>query len=251
MKQNIKIQLILFACFFSFAVRAQVTIGSEMAPEEAALLQIKENEPNSPGYATGERGILLPRVELNDLSDITLISSSADPDKIAALTGLLVYNVSKKEEMEEGIYEWDGNEWVQLEILSEKEGAYTKKSVESVLSGNLDENKTVVSIGRFSFRFSSGKMPQCKMDIAPSINEEIGYHIARFWDKDGYFYQTQTIQFTPSNYGWKDLYSSAINSDERWEIWLADQTNKKVYNIQFITYTMNSYSIYFVLVTEY
>ncbi|MDR2621579.1 MAG: hypothetical protein LBC48_03240 [Dysgonamonadaceae bacterium] len=251
MKRYIKIQLILFACFFSFAVRAQVTIGFERVPEEAALLQVKENEPNSPGDATARRGILLPRVKLNSLSDITLISPNADPDKIADLTGLLVYNVNKKDEMEEGIYEWNGDEWEQLGIQSEKDGAYTKKSVAWDIANSFDESGSIVSIGRFSFRFSSGKIPQCKMDIAPSMDEEIGYHIARFGNNNGYSYQAKAIPFTPNSYGWHDIYSSAINNDERWEVWLADQTDKKVYNIQFITYKMDSDSIYFILVTEY
>jgi hypothetical protein len=153
MKQ-IQIQLVLLCLSFTLSIQAQVNMGGSLQTtcEPAALLQIKEYDA-SPGVGdkTADKGILLPRVSLNSLSDITVITDKDDADKKASLTGLLVYNVNTVE-MEAGIYEWDGDEWVQLEILSEKEGAYTKRTIKTTLSAN---DLPIVSIGRFDFGFSS------------------------------------------------------------------------------------------------
>jgi hypothetical protein len=255
MKKNIKIQFIFLSLLFTASLHAQVTIGSTEIPEPAALLQIKEHEAVS-GSETAEKGILLPRVKLTDLSDITVIPDS-DPDKIADLTGLLVYNVNTSG-MKAGIYEWDGQEWVPLEILAEDEGAYIKKALVQT-SSLTDDNAPTVNVGRFSFRFSPNKQAQCKMNTSLSANETLGFHIARFWElKDqttgsyiGYTYDAQKLNFTSDNYStWKNLHSAAMNGEERWDVWLADTLKNKVYNVQFIIFTKIT-PTYIVLVTEY
>jgi hypothetical protein len=255
MKQNRKIQLILLSLLFATSLYAQVSIGSLLTPDPAVLLQIKEREA-SDGGATADRGILLPRVELNSLSDITVIANTTpNKNKIADLTGLLVYNVNTAG-MEEGIYEWDGREWVALEVLSEEEGAYTEKAL--IQTNSLDENNTpTVSVGRFSFRFSTNKEAQCKLNAVPSGDETVGFHIGRFWQEInnyehiGYAYDSKILTFTPSNFGWKNLHSTAMAREERWEVWLADAVMNKVYNVRFIIYTRVAAPTYIVLVTEY
>jgi hypothetical protein len=256
MKKDIKIQLILFCLLFTSSVYAQVNIGSQAIPEAAALLQFKTDNIlyDLTGDETADKGILLPRVKLNGLKDMTAVLNNPDPDKIADLTGLLVYNVSDTNGMAKGIYEWDGNEWGLLEIRSEKDGSYTKKSIVSVVENNsLDEDKTMVSVGRFSFRFSLTKEVQCKMNVAPSGTENIGYHIARFWDGNGYAYNSKNLTFSSTDYGWKGLHSQPMSEEQHWEVWLADSQENKVYNVQFIIYTNEIFqtTAYVVLVTEY
>jgi hypothetical protein len=257
MEKNIKILLILFCLLFTSSMHAQVSIGTQDTPEAAALLQI--------GDETADKGILLPRVKLNSLSDVTVLTDKNNLDKKAGLTGLLVYNVNKDDGMAEGIYEWDGNEWGLLEIHSEKTSTYTKKSVVRVSdspnsSDTFNGDNTIVSIGRFSFRFSTEKIVQCKMNTAPSEEEIIGFHIARFWDGNGnetdngkgYTYDSKIASFTQSSYNWQDFYSKPMTGDQRWEVWFPDVVSNKVYNIQFIIYTIpHHYSTYIVLVTEY
>jgi hypothetical protein len=253
MKKNRKIQLILLSLLFATSLYAQVSIGSLLTPDPAVLLQIKEREA-SDGSATADRGILLPRVKLNSSSDITVIANT-DPNKKADLTGLLVYNVNTAG-MEEGIYEWDGKEWVALEVLSEEEGAYTKKAL--VQTNSPSESNTVVSVGRFSFRFSPDKKAQCKLNAAPSGNETVGFHIGRFWEQTdatqehiGYAYDSKKLTFTSGNFSWQNLHSAAMTREERWEVWLADAVMNKVYNVRFIIYDRVTPPAYIVLVTEY
>jgi hypothetical protein len=247
---------ILFLCqFFTLSLYAQVIIGSQtVKTEPAALLQVKEYDSSSKSDETAKKGILLPRVKLKSLSDVTVIKS-ANPNKIADLTGLLVYNVNRIG-MEEGFYEWDGKGWNQLGILSNDEGAYTQKALVRTTS-LVDSIVPTVSVGRFSFRFSSTKYAQCKLNTVSPTNETVGFHLCRFWDekikeKDlGYAYDARLITFPGNSSGWRNLYGSPMTKEERWEVWLADAVKNKVYNVQFIIYTKISPPTYIVLVTEY
>jgi hypothetical protein len=256
MKNNITIQFIFLSLFFTAPLYAQVTIGSQTAPERAALLQIKEYEATpGTGAKTADKGILLPRVKLKSLSDITVITG--DSLKAADLTGLLVYNVNPAG-MEVGFYAWSGQDWGILEIISEEEGSYTKKALVSA-STLTDSNTPTVTLGRFTFRFSPNKEAQIKMNSQPSNTETTGFHICRFWDDpkipstpSGYAYDVGKIVFTTDKYSeWKNFHSVAM-AEERWEVWLADSYINKIYNIQFIIYAKDPLvPIYIVLVTEF
>jgi hypothetical protein len=84
------------------SMNAQVLIGSENEPTPGAVLDLNNA---SPGYIGG---LLLPRVELTDLDDITTDISAA-AGHVADLKGLIVYNTSTSTE---GIYVWNGsNKW--------------------------------------------------------------------------------------------------------------------------------------------
>jgi hypothetical protein len=234
-------------------MHAQVTIGSESAPQPAALLQLQEYEAISgSGAETATKGIILPRVKLNSASDITVITN-ASPDELSDLTGLLVYNVNTTG-MEEGIYEWDGQAWVQLEFQSKNnEKSETFKSITRTSNLN-SQNVPVVNIGRFSFRFSQNKEAQCKLLAAPPGNESVGFHIARFWNTKSantYAYDSKKLSFTPGNFSvWQNLYSKTMPNDERWEVWLADSVKNAIYKVQFIIYKQLKTPVYIILVTE-
>jgi hypothetical protein len=239
--------------FFTASLYAQVTIGSETAPEPSVLLQIKEYETVSgSGAATAERGILLPRVNLNSLSDITVITGGT-PNEIVNLTGLLVYNVNTS--IGEGIYEWNGQEWAPLEVFSKEESTETKKSL--VQASTLSEsNVPTVDIGRFEFRFSPDEKAQCRIKTLTAASESIGSHVGRFWDKIsggyilGFTYDSKVFTFTSSS-NWQNFSDTAIRDSERMEIWLADNSINKIYNVQFIVYKKVAIPTYIVLVTEY
>jgi hypothetical protein len=120
-------------CFFSGVVHlnAQVTVGSGLKPEKAALLDIKEHAAKD-GEATVSSGaVLMPRVYLAKKNELFFIPST-DPDYAAeklAHRGLTVYNLSEipEEDLEKGLYIWTGEEWVELQ-----------KSLGKAVFGNVD-----------------------------------------------------------------------------------------------------------------
>jgi hypothetical protein len=97
--------LLLMALLFgiTIATHAQVTIGSGIAPDPDALLDLKEN---SAGTAT--KGLLLPRVALNATDDEFPLS--------VHVKGMVVYNTTPNgtgaTAVTEGFYYNDGTRWV-------------------------------------------------------------------------------------------------------------------------------------------
>jgi hypothetical protein len=256
MKNKITIPCLFLNLFFTFSLYAQVSIGLQTAKqEEAALLQLKEYEAISGGGATSGKGLLLPRVQLKNMSDISVITST-DPAKIAGLTGLLVYNVSGAG-VDEGIYEWDGREWGALEVFSEEVGAYTQKAVTQTNSLT-EDNVPSVDVGQFTFRFSSKMEAQCRLNPGATADMNVGFHICRFWQEIddnteshvGLTFDMKKVTL-PANSGWVNFHSQPMSKEERWEVWLSDSVNKKIYNVQFIVYKSVVSPTYIILVTEY
>jgi len=102
----------------SIHIQGQVTIGSEFPPEKAALLDIKSQNSTNGTASSTLGGILLPRVallNLNDLSAFTTININASDYAQQKLRhkGLMVYNVnvSTTNNLEEGVYIWNGTVW--------------------------------------------------------------------------------------------------------------------------------------------
>lgn len=125
--------LLLIVLLFSFVqANAQVTIGNETAPEQGALLELKEKDVVNPdkdnvlGLENSTKGILYPKVSLkaSDLltplyggaegNDGVWSDLSTDKEKLMA-TGMVVYNVNKEAmDLDEGLYMWRINEWIKL-----------------------------------------------------------------------------------------------------------------------------------------
>jgi hypothetical protein len=83
-------------------LHAQVTIGSDVPPDDSALLDLKENS-----IGTSTKGLLLPRVELVALNDNTPLS--------AHVRGMLVYNTADVDtDIFEGCYYNDGTQWIRV-----------------------------------------------------------------------------------------------------------------------------------------
>jgi hypothetical protein len=77
-------------------LKAQVTIGSQSAPDPNAVLDLRSNS---------NRGFLLPRVTLDSLHSPAPLS--------AHVQGMFVYNTAAANDVMPGIYYNDGTQWVQ------------------------------------------------------------------------------------------------------------------------------------------
>jgi len=116
-----KIIFITLLALYCFNIRAQVTIGSVIPPEEGALLDIKTKEPGADNATTDKNGggLLLPRVSLtggkNSLEPFYDNSVSGGTQKALRYTGLVVYNQNTPTGLDDGFYSWDGAEWKPME----------------------------------------------------------------------------------------------------------------------------------------
>lgn len=108
----------------SVVSNAQVTIGADIAPNEGAMLDIKENRPSNPeiNNSTSKKGVVFPRVELTSETNLfpmfeddgnggykkgTVAFTKVDED--IKHEGLVVYNIQGA--LPEGFYFWDGAKW--------------------------------------------------------------------------------------------------------------------------------------------
>ncbi|MDR1937213.1 MAG: hypothetical protein LBQ73_01775 [Tannerellaceae bacterium] len=270
MKRQVKakIRWILSALLFVSGLQAQVVIGSSSPSEPAALLQIKEyNAPSGSGGETAKSGgLLLPRVDLKGLSDVTVIPSNAGDDKKKELAGLLVYNVNTSG-MEEGIYEWDGARWYLLEPISDVSGFSTRKKM---LRGSMTTaNAPSLRMGIFEFRISPDpdalkKKPQFRIAGALPAKTTFWLHVTRFWDYNeinkpnmqvpqvGYTFDVKMEEISTNDTGWHDIHSAQLaKEDQRYEVWLADPVNERLYAIEFLIFQSELKPAYAILATEY
>jgi len=108
--------LLIFFLVSAFSLKGQVTVGSGVAPEKAAILDIKTEDGGEGDISSKSGGLLLPRVEIEAIDDINVfedvqpIVSVADKRRHKGLT---VYNIQEDQEknLEEGIYVWNGERW--------------------------------------------------------------------------------------------------------------------------------------------
>jgi len=92
--------LMLFLLVLGVAgTNAQVRIGGDEIPNEAAVLDLNADNEND-----GIKGLALPRVSLASTDDKMGYSD--------LLEGMLVYNTNISMTGGVGVYYWDGNEWV-------------------------------------------------------------------------------------------------------------------------------------------
>lgn len=124
MKKKILTQaIVLVLLSITVGLQAQVTIGSNQPPVGGALLDLKNQEPTSPGGITATKGLALPRVKLTDLNDITKDITDVTAADTDEHIGLTVYSVGKCDGIDEGLYVWNGNSW---EALYSKVGSAIK-----------------------------------------------------------------------------------------------------------------------------
>lgn len=102
--------LILVLFSITLNVNSQVTIGSGIAPDDNALLDLKEKLDGS-----SNKGVILPRVSLVSLDQ---------PDPMSEfINGMVVYNIANSNDsvhfIETGLYISDGFRWIWLEPLED------------------------------------------------------------------------------------------------------------------------------------
>jgi len=96
--------MLFFVVLGAASVSAQVRIGGDGEPNEAAILDLNEDDTN-----TGTKGLALPRVSLTDAT----IALPGTP----TVDGMLVYNTNTSTSnglSGIGIYYWDNTKWVGL-----------------------------------------------------------------------------------------------------------------------------------------
>lgn len=119
---------LFFICVNMSYLKAQVTIGSDIAPNKGALLDLKEG-------ANTTKGLGMPRVQLTNLNPTTpteLAQSIGGTGSwtLADHTALAVYNVKANhcalpEAIYEGLYVFDGGKWELLGQSSVAPGVHT------------------------------------------------------------------------------------------------------------------------------
>lgn len=127
---------------------SQVTIGSDEAPPDGAVLQLKNIAGVTNGEANATKGLMLPRVKLiaasgtNMASTINGATGTYDP---TLHIGLVVYNINNDAcpMVKSGPYIWNGENWKSLIIRG-------KDPMESETATTLtDRQGNIYSIAKF------------------------------------------------------------------------------------------------------
>lgn len=111
-----KILLFIFLFVPVLYVKSQITVGSGVPPEKAAILDLKSEDGGNGNISSKSGGLLLPRVEIEAIDNINVFEDLQpivnDIDK-KRHKGLTVYNihVDNEKNLEEGIYVWNGERW--------------------------------------------------------------------------------------------------------------------------------------------
>lgn len=117
-------KIIFFVSFLlaqiCFSAIAQVTIGSGYKPRSGTLLELKQNENLG---ANSNKGLLLPRVVLSDLTKLYPMLENEDEYNTSSTeqesqnkihTGLMVFNSNEcfnTTSNSQGVYIWSGSKW--------------------------------------------------------------------------------------------------------------------------------------------
>jgi hypothetical protein len=255
---------LLLACIFleTATTLAQVTVGSLLEPARGALLDLKTQLPDATTNVTSTSGgLLLPRVELSDIKDFSLIPNLKTDLK--KYTGLLVYNLKVNEtlSLEKGIYQWDGEKWRKLNKITKTENVTVKKKI--YCASAPDAAKTV-SIGIFEFRMQTKNdnrvYPQFKL-AAGLAQQSVYWHVNEYWDADRNNeatclgsgttgYASTLRRETVNSSTWVDCMNK-MSDLERNEFWLADLANNHMYQVQFAIIDNGSTNIYSIIAKRY
>jgi hypothetical protein len=114
--------MLLTVLSIPFSAFGQVTVGAGIEPLKGALLDLKKNAADPDDNTTSNRGLLLPRVRLNNpdpaaatgTDGLAASISGNDPAEswdLQGHTGLTVYNLTDDCVFCPGIYVWSGTLW--------------------------------------------------------------------------------------------------------------------------------------------
>ena len=184
------IQKIVLFVVCSFIVtnvlQAQVTIGSSLQSEKAALLDLKTKDGGQGGVTSEKGGFLFPRVEINDLTSLNVFTGLSDTEVNTSEQkkrhiGLAVYNISvnAQNNIEEGVYVWNGEQWEKLAYKNRNNFFYMPSIV--IETSTTGVQSPIDLYGKYREQF---EMPKVKSDGAPA---QIPFHRNR---DDLYYYVT-------------------------------------------------------------
>lgn len=179
-----------------FSLNAQVTIGSDTAPEKAALLDIKTKDGGDGQISSDSGGLLLPRVELDNIFEFTVFSTikKTDPDydqQKRKHVGLAVYNIKTDytKNIEQGIYIWNGERWEKSASVHRVNFFYMPSI--SIDTSSPGEKTPIDLYAEYKRQFET---PKIKSDNAPDMipffvnSSDLYYYITDFdesvFDKD-------------------------------------------------------------------
>lgn len=130
-------RFIIFLSIVSFVTTrlySQVTIGSAESPRKGVLLDLKQDN-KSGNLANSSLAFGLPCVELgNSITDLVIDNASKKNNYV----GAVVYNITKNNVFDIGVYVWNGTEW----------GEYAS----SKIIGANDQVLTLLEDNRSSFK---------------------------------------------------------------------------------------------------
>lgn len=151
--------LIHLFLFFSTNSYSQITIGSTEKSIKAGLLDLKTDiaKTSDIGTESSDKGLLLPRVMLTNINELSpFINSATNKEKLEHI-GLTVYNVNTVSPFLAGIYIWNGSSWGYAKqqkttsIFNATNGT-SKASKELRLGGTLIE-ETVIDQNKYNLNF--------------------------------------------------------------------------------------------------
>lgn len=166
----------LAACFLLLPLQAQVTIGSNEAPIEGALLQMKDTEGATGKVKNSSKGVAFPRVALSQKNKLYPMFGEIGAEKPAYTAdetainnkhaGLVVYNTYTSPGtvtdanliFQEGLYVWLGDKWASVGTPSVDNGLNLTNSGVVRLGGDLVENTSVKLKGK-TLDFTTGGTP--------------------------------------------------------------------------------------------
>jgi len=163
-KNIIRISIITAMALLSIYSYGQVTVGSGLAPEKAALLDIKTLNSNTGGATTTEGGVLLPRMYLDNINELAGVAGikASDSDysqQKLRHKGLMIYNLNTAI-ADEGLYIWNGNKWQKAggDVQLPPEWFYMPSiSIDAKTTGN---NKTVNLHSAYLAQFNTTTTPR-------------------------------------------------------------------------------------------
>jgi hypothetical protein len=231
---------------------SQVTIGSLIEPAKGALLDLKEHEPDQDN-ATANKGLLLPRVELEHINEFTLITNPTTEQK-ANHTGLLVYNltVDESKSLERGTYQWDGNKWKRINRISPTEGANIKKMI---YTGSGGDREITITLGIFQFNMvTKGNNPRPQIKFADNIpNRTVHYQVNTYGTVNDNKYNFTTASLDLTSAKWEPFTGipNGISSEIRAEVTVADLENDHLYLIQYLVLSNGTNHTYVIVARQY
>jgi hypothetical protein len=155
-----------------------ITIGADLDHLKGALLDIKSQQADVLSNVTSDKGgLVLPRVKLVDLNTLQPFIAVTDPDWISNAdeikllhVGLIVYNLSTVSPFVEGLYEWNGTEWIA--ITTGAANGLNKNGANIELGGILNK-ATNINMNGNSFSVTTG--PAKRMTIDGSLQTDSLY----------------------------------------------------------------------------